>query len=597
MKRINTIVQSNTSDPQDRNVMHLKGKELKAFTSSGWENIQADLTQENQDKLDDLETAVDDLEEQLPDTYPSEKITHAELVNLRDAGKLVPGRKYRITDYVTTVGEGEPEARSAGHPFDLIVTASSESSLSELARATLHEGDTYFSPYTDCEGWQIWYSLDNDTTRFSWAKKGDVEGIYISDYDLLFTYDKTESGPGYGIRYWYNSEFAQILAGLGFTDVYSGIATRGPAVVGISCDIMGTTGIFPVQAYFGTVSNVKMDANEGKGVIYRMIDEWGNDCPYDFKNVEYKVGTDYRHTFFAMEASPTQKEGTRQGTCRFNRMGAYITRSGYSASSKNLYKLPFNIFGYNCNSNILGDNCHHNTFEYECQSNTLGNNCYNNTIGYMSENSIIGDHCFNNTFGTKMANSTWGAECYNNTTGYATRYNSFGTGCNNNTLGEYCEYNTFGSYCYSNTIEGDVSYNTIGNKCFYNTFGDMCRSISLGNNCARNVLNDHVTGVIIGNEVEKSIFCPYCSYITVASRCSGCQIDSVAKYVTFESGVSNVRLQCSSTTSENNPMKNIHIHEGISGYDFYDPKAITVQVANQDYSIDYYATDSQTIEV
>lgn len=26
----------------------------------------------------------------------------------------------------------------------------------------------------------------------------------------------------------------------------------------------------------------------GKGVIYRLIDEWGNDCPYDFKNIRFK---------------------------------------------------------------------------------------------------------------------------------------------------------------------------------------------------------------------------------------------------------------------------------------------------------------------
>lgn len=43
-----------------------------------------------------------------------------------------------------------------------------------------------------------------------------------------------------------------------------------------------------------------VDPDYGKGVIYRMIDEWGNDCPYDFKNimfaryrVDYVDATDY----------------------------------------------------------------------------------------------------------------------------------------------------------------------------------------------------------------------------------------------------------------------------------------------------------------
>ena len=30
------------------------------------------------------------------------------------------------------------------------------------------------------------------------------------------------------------------------------------------------------------------DTENGKGVIYRMIDEWNNDCPYDFKNIQFK---------------------------------------------------------------------------------------------------------------------------------------------------------------------------------------------------------------------------------------------------------------------------------------------------------------------
>ena len=35
------------------------------------------------------------------------------------------------------------------------------------------------------------------------------------------------------------------------------------------------------------VKKYQWAATNGKGVIYRMIDEWGNDCPYDFKNVQF----------------------------------------------------------------------------------------------------------------------------------------------------------------------------------------------------------------------------------------------------------------------------------------------------------------------
>ena len=74
------------------------------------------------------------------------KVTYAELKSLSDAGKLVPGTQYRITDYTCTTTQNGTQ--SAGHVFDIIVTADSESTLNEVARAIQHEGDTYFA---DCD--------------------------------------------------------------------------------------------------------------------------------------------------------------------------------------------------------------------------------------------------------------------------------------------------------------------------------------------------------------------------------------------------------------------------------------------------------------
>lgn len=131
-------------------------------------------------------------------------VTYAELVALRDVGTLQPGRHYRITDYVTTTNSdadymtGEAMVRSAAHPFDIIVMATSESTISEMARAIVHDGDDYFASQ-NLQAWQLWYVLDNDTTRFAWA-----------------------------------------------------------------------------------------DSENGKGIIYRMIDEYHNDLPYDFKNIQFR---------------------------------------------------------------------------------------------------------------------------------------------------------------------------------------------------------------------------------------------------------------------------------------------------------------------
>lgn len=100
------------------------------------------------------------------------KITYAELKDLRDNKKLVPGAFYRITDYVTTTTQ--EDTQSAGHPFDIIVQALDEKTLSENAQAIQHEGDDYFAN-VKLESWQLKYVLDNDASRFAWAKELIIE--------------------------------------------------------------------------------------------------------------------------------------------------------------------------------------------------------------------------------------------------------------------------------------------------------------------------------------------------------------------------------------------------------------------------------------
>ena len=68
-----------------------------------------------------------------------------ELKNLKDNSQLVPEQKYRMIDYETIV-QGD-DVRSAGHVFDLILTAKSENKLYDLCQAKQSKRDTegYFS--------------------------------------------------------------------------------------------------------------------------------------------------------------------------------------------------------------------------------------------------------------------------------------------------------------------------------------------------------------------------------------------------------------------------------------------------------------------
>lgn len=111
-----------------------------------------------------------------------QRVTYAELKSMRDGGELVPGRLYRITDYVTTLPEkvndftGEVMERSAGHAYDLVVVALSGSVLSENALAMLHDGDEYFAG-ANLAAWQLKYCLDNDTERFRWLASANGKGV------------------------------------------------------------------------------------------------------------------------------------------------------------------------------------------------------------------------------------------------------------------------------------------------------------------------------------------------------------------------------------------------------------------------------------
>ncbi len=401
-------------------------------------------------------------------------ITWAEIKALRDGAQLIPGMYYRITDYTTTVAN-DSEARSAEHLFDVIVMATSTNTLSEEGKAIKSDRDTdnYFAD-ANLDAWKIWYSLDNDVTRFAWA-----------------------------------------------------------------------------------------DAENGTGVIYRMIDEWQNDCPYDFKNVQYKrykvietspngelcdldetyIGTNsemqnlqvedendylFMYTFSLGDrlSSPidaslvgytTKEIGEGYGykgfygdniimpcTCHktidSEQLSVFCLNNIVWVTNNVKYRSLINgtridsecinmtLSGHgthiqhDCQNIIMGDGCLGNTIGVGCSKNTFGNYFQNNTFGNYFQNNTFGNSCGSNTFGNYCAGNTFGNDCNGNTFGNSCYENTFGNDCNGNTFGNYYYRNTFGNNCYGNTFGNDCNGNTFGNGCSWNTFGNSCGSNTFGNN-------------------------------------------------------------------------------------------------------------------
>lgn len=420
---------------------------------------------------------LNEISENINNISNSLNVSYSELVELRNTSSLVPGKQYRIIDYVTTTSQIDTE--SAGHLFDIIVTADDNSTLNEVARAGYSSVDHYFEDYkAKLEAWKIWYCLDNDKKRFAWAD------------------------------------------------------------------------------------------DNGKGVIYRMIDEWNNDCPYDFKNIMF-----IRYINPSVGVSIVQNGGLRSLCYTFS------IYSGNSIKDYSVYKPDNDTFDNFVYNNVIGrrnefegiqklnNNVFFNEFSYgngACYGNNLCINCYDNTFCGNCYNNTFGNYCHNNTFGNNCGNNTFGHNCGNNTFGNYCRNNTFGNFCvriefiNSDTVGGICNcnFNTFGHNCdnividcgHSNSFAVDCSSIQLGSGCNYNVFNNNCSSIKMkkcsynffGIDCGMIYFDDNAATCnynTFGNYCENFyIYKSNCSYNTFGNNCYQIVID---KYLIKNSNFSN----------------------------------------------------------
>ena len=423
-----------------------------------------------------------------------EEITYSDLKALRDGAKLTPSRLYRITDYITTTVQSN--TKSARHPFDVIVLALSESELLEQAWAIQHEGDEYFTN-SNLSDWELWYCLDNDTTRFAWA-----------------------------------------------------------------------------------------DSTNGKGVIYRMIDEFGNDCPYDFKNIQF-----YRQWNEAKQLWSTTSNGAVGVPCytfsskgdssatEFTDTTLMLDRQVYDNSIK-AGTLSNQVLNNNC---FFGDGCYGNTFESSCSYNTFGNDCNYNTFGSNCWNNTFGSNCNYNTFGSNCNYNSFGSNCWNNTFesscvdnifygdclknsfGISCQRNTFGSSCRNNTFYGNCWNNIFESSCLGNTFESSCDDNFFGENCNYNTFGSNCKGNSLGISCQGNSLGNNCQNNSFGSNCWNNTFGNVCYYIKFASDKSASTKYNYYRNNHFGDGCQYVLFKCAETASASAQVQNYKFAQGLQG--------------------------------
>ena len=416
-------------------------------------------------------------------------VTYAELAELRDNAKLIAGRLYRITDYVTKVYSASGFERSAEHPFDIIVRALSENTLAEEAYVAPHKGDEYFAN-ANLNAWKVWYCLDNDVTKYTWA-----------------------------------------------------------------------------------------DVANGKGVIYRMIDEWQNDMPYDFKNVQYRryrvndaspkgeladldghwlawSETDLPNNLsvtsefvwcYTFNHFKLDEEGIAisqipyDATVYFYEKDVDFEGGGYSIAGgveKNrMYARSCTVYIDDMIGNIgqalTNIVCHtYNNWDVSdnqsdmksVKSNIWRLGCYDITsLGKFTANKL-GEANHSCVYGYGFANMTFGNGCNGMTFGNGCWYLTFGNICNNLTFGNYCYWMTFGNSCGSLTFGNNNHDMTFGNDCWRLTFGNDCSDMTFGNNnryltfgndCSYMTFGNNNYSLTFGNNVHNGTVLDGVSYLEI----------------------------------------------------------------------------------
>lgn len=250
---------------------------------------------------------------------PMVDITYAELYTLVSTGSLTPGQKYRIIDYETIIEYDD--VISAGHVFDLVVTALSSSELSHDANAlqSARDSDNYFGE-CNLSAWKIRYDINNDSSKYAWAAPAQF------NYDSSNCIVKSELVSGNSFINPISIVYSEYYDAPGSNDYQNDLANTllyeyaYDDTTNELCIYPDNTGYEVIEKYLYRgiryVNNVAYDywqkmedaylktiyiytprivdgdviisSSGGKGVIYHMVDEWNNECPYDFKNIMFE---------------------------------------------------------------------------------------------------------------------------------------------------------------------------------------------------------------------------------------------------------------------------------------------------------------------
>ena len=521
------------------------------------------------------------------------KVTYNELKILRDNSQLVPGCRYQIIDYSTkTTAEN---TQSSLWNFDVIVEATSENSLSENAKVvrcynTKRDygdkiGTQFDQGFEDINNWkshgasnggptlpQAITSLVNGRSIYTEVATRSVNSDTIVKVTLRGTYSNGNNIEGFGAALIQGTTIIDQDFGINRREYYLQAPTSGSyairfyALSGLDVSSLNNGYCGAKAESFSTTSHFEnsnleaweikycldndtdrfawADTTNGRGVIYYMKDEFNNEAPYDFKNIQFLRNQSVLESCYPSIAS---NYGTASGTATAinNRFKDIFGLS----SDLNHYFYTFSSFENNeSKDGSLLSSCHDNKIEKYVAENKIilndtifvtgtANLPYNNSIGNGSyRNMICGSgNITNNNISFNFKNNNFLGSFHNNVINNSCQNNAFA-----NKQTDENGSTTYGSF-YRNNIGVDFKYvfaiNSEKSTTFgRNTTGVGFKDINISGNMAYNKFGDNFWRVKFGYNMS---YCNFGSYIQYCSLINQSGYDfgyTEAKYNNYGSG-------------------------------------------------------------
>lgn len=389
-----------------------------------------------------------------------EEITWDDLKFLKDSGKLTPGMRYRITDYITMTNPSLDSVQSAGHQFDIVVIADGPNTLNENATAVLHSGDTYFKD-CDLNSWRLKYCLDNDRSRFHWAAdEKDGRGV------IYWMEDEFHNQVPYDFKNIMFKRFKVNTVGsnspVSFDTFFNGTGNTvitdclAPLTNSRIVDITRTTFIWCYT--FCTFEN-----NDSSKPLDASLNLFPDGISFENPKTPVKLYA-YDNIIEPLVSHQT------------------ITNPAKKADFQELNNIVFMKYDKDTSVDTTNDfRVYGNRFSSDCQSITLGRRCYNNVFNGNNLNLMVGYGCAGNIFNS-------------------------------------CGHSAIAYKCISNVFNDAFGYNILFNNCKYNNFGTMCQHLELGELSSFNTFEDDISYVrLVANATGSEPL----QYVTVSTGVKG----------------------------------------------------------------------------